>query len=105
MKNSLTLLAILFLLSLEGFGQSDPTPQPLPYTQDFSSFTGSSTTYPAGIQGWRLTGSTSFSYNTSEAEGNVLLRPGTNSTTGAGVYDMNGKIGMLNTATGLRSFA
>jgi hypothetical protein len=102
MKNSLTLLAILFLLSLEGFGQSDPTPQPLPYTQDFSSFTGSSTTYPAGIQGWRLTGNTSSSYNTSEADGDAPLRPGDNSTTSAGVYDMNGKIGMLNTGLGIR---
>ncbi len=102
MKNSLTLLAILFLLFLEGFGQTNPVPQNLPYTQDFSSFTGSSTTYPAGIQGWRLTGSTTDSYNTSEADDDALLNGGTNATTGAGVYDMNGKIGMLNTATGLR---
>jgi len=72
----------------------------LPYTQDFSSFTGSSTTYPAGIQGWRLSGSPSSSYNTSEAEDNVSLQPGDNGTRNPGVYDMNGKIGMLNTGSG-----
>jgi hypothetical protein len=31
-----------------------------------------------------------------------LFALATNSTTGAGVYDMNGKIGMLNTASGIR---
>jgi len=103
MKNSTTVLIALLLLCAEAFGQAtNPSPQSLPYTQDFSSFTGSSTTYPAGIQGWRLTGSISGSYNTNEADDNFDLLGGSNATTSAGVYDMNEKIGMLNTATGIR---
>ncbi|MFN3951492.1 MAG: autotransporter-associated beta strand repeat-containing protein [Thermaurantimonas sp.] len=100
---TLTLLLCLGLLSLEGWTQTNPTAQSLPYSQDFASFTGSSTTYPAGFQGWTISGSLSASYPTTAPNGDQILAGGTNATNSAGVYDMNGKIGLLSTGSNMRS--
>lgn len=93
----------LFLLPGLVSGQTNPTVQALPYSQNFSTFTGSTTTYPAGIQGWTIAGSLSTSYVTTAPNGDFTLAGGTNATTTAGVYDMNGKIGLVSTGSALRS--
>ncbi|MBK9290169.1 MAG: T9SS type A sorting domain-containing protein [Bacteroidetes bacterium] len=103
---SLTLIVGLMLFNLSTlWSQSNPTAQSLPYSQDFASFTGTTTIYPAGIQGWTISGSTSTSFPTAAPNGNQALAAGTNGSTSAGVFDMNGKIGMLNTGSALRSIA
>ncbi len=84
-------------------GQTNPTAQTLPYFQDFSSFTGSTTTYPAGWQGWTIAGSLGTSYPTAAPSGNQALAGTTNATTSAFVGDMNRKIGILSTASNLVS--
>ncbi|MBS1920104.1 MAG: choice-of-anchor J domain-containing protein [Bacteroidetes bacterium] len=94
---------ILLFLGTKNFAQTNPTPQSLPYTQDFSSFNGSVTTYPAGWQGWTITGSTSTSYSTAAPSGDQALIGAANSNTSAFVGDMNTKIGMLNTSSALKS--
>ncbi len=107
-SNYKQLKSILFnfffvLLTVTGFAQTNPTPQNLPYSQNFNSFTGSTTTYPSGLQGWTVAGSLSTSYATTAPNGDFALAGGTNATSTAGVYDMNGKIGLLCTGSTLRA--
>lgn len=102
-KKCLTLLSLLVLLQLNGNAQTDPTAQSLPYSQDFSSLTGSTTTYPAGFQGWTITGSLSNSAATNAPNGDQAMAAGTNATTTAGVYDMNGKMGLVASASNIRA--
>ncbi len=105
MKN--IFLFVSSLLWFAGYGvmaQTHPTPQSLPYTQDFSSLTGSSTTYPTGWQGWTIAGSLATTFTT---DGTNLtdhnLVGGTNASTAAGVYDMDGKLGLLSTASNMKT--
>ncbi len=84
--------------------QTNPTPQGMPYTQNFSAYTGSTTAYLAGWQGWTITGSTSAAFPTAAPLANQAQAAGTNATTAGGVFDFSGKIGFLNTASALKSF-
>ncbi|MFA9221079.1 MAG: hypothetical protein ACEQSL_07820, partial [Sediminibacterium sp.] len=83
--------------------QTNPTPQGLPYTQNFSAYTGSTTAYLAGWQGWTITGSTSAAFPTAAPLANQTQASGTNATTAGGVFDFTGKIGFLNTASALKA--
>ncbi|MFN4881932.1 MAG: beta strand repeat-containing protein, partial [Bacteroidota bacterium] len=98
---------ILILLSAtlsEVMGQaSNPAPQTIPYTQNFAGFTGSVTTYPAGLQGWTVTGSLGLAYPTAAPTANQALAGGTNASSGAGVYDMVGKIAVLSSGSNMRA--
>lgn len=99
-----TLWALLALFSTAALAQvTDPTPQSIPYSQNFAAFTGSSTTYPAGIQGWTISGSLSTAFPTAAPAANQALAGGTNATSTAGVYDMNGKIGIVSTGSNMRT--
>ena len=97
-KKTVALLSFLLLLQFGTIGQTNPTAQYLPFSQNFSGFNGSQTSYPAGFQGWNITGS-SGSYPTGSGSGDFTLAGGTNATTTAGVYDMNGKMGLLITSS------
>jgi hypothetical protein len=81
------------------FAQSNPAPQTLPYTQDFSSFSGSTTVYPAGWQGWTIPGGISTTFITAAPSSDATLSGGTAATATNGVYDFNDKIGMLYSGT------
>jgi hypothetical protein len=79
--------------------QTDPTAQSLPYRQDFSTLAHSSTTYPAGWQGW--TGglgshSSGGGFNTAAATGDQALVASATAatTTDPAVHNLNGKIGL-----------
>ena len=105
MKNTVCLIvSFLFFALTSIFAQTHPSPQNLPYSQDFSSFTGSTTTYPVGWQGWTIAGSLSTSFPT---DGTNLtdqnLAGGNNATTSAGVYDMDSKIGILSTGSNMKT--
>ncbi len=106
--NFLQLLSIVFVAlisSTVAVGQTNPTAQSMPYTQDFSTYTGSTTTYLAGWQGWTIAGSTSsVAFPTAAPNNNQAQVGGTNGTSSSGVFDFNGKIGFLNTASALKSF-
>ena len=81
-------------------GPTDPAPQPLPYSQSFSALPHTGTTYPAGWQGWRLGGGAGTVFKTvAPAEDEDLAASGSASSTGADVYNFNGKIGFLSTGT------
>ncbi len=105
MKKVYLLLFVLFA-AVMGWSQTNPTPQTLPYTQNFSVFDGSQTAYPAGWQGGTITGSTSASYPTAAAASDQALASGTaasNSATSAFVGDAVGKIAFLSTSANMKS--
>lgn len=84
-------------VSLTAWGQTNPTPQSLPYSQDFSSLASTSTSYPDGWQGWQLSASgSSSSFRTVAPLGDQPLKASCSaSTTTGGVNNYNGKIGVL----------
>lgn len=99
MFNKILLSFVLCLVnSLHIMGQTNPTPQSIPYTQDFSTLPHTSTTYPDGWQGWRLANppSTNFKLTPPTAD-QLLTASSTAATTTASVHNYNGKIGFLNT--------
>lgn len=101
----LSIVVVALFSSTVAVGQTNPTPQSMPYTQDFSAYTGSTTSYLAGWQGWTIAGSTSsVAFPTAAPNGNQAQAGGSNTTTSSGVFDFNGKIGFLNTSSALRSF-
>ena len=92
------------------FTDTDPTPQPIPYSQDFSALPpggAGSTTYPTGWQGWQLsTSGSSTSFRTSTATGDLPLNAGSSASTATGgVHNYNGKIGILATGSSDPSLA
>jgi hypothetical protein len=83
--------------------QTNPAPQSLPYSQVFSSFTGSSTTYPAGWQGWTISGSLGTSFSTAAPNGDQALAGATNATTTPHVGDFNGKLGLMSSGSAIKA--
>ncbi|MFN0190288.1 MAG: hypothetical protein ACKVQV_16440 [Bacteroidia bacterium] len=99
MFRSLFLSVALFIASnLQA--QTIPSAQTIPYTQDFTSLVASSTTYPAGWQGWQLATSSSSSFRTTAATANSsLLASSTAATTTGGVHNYSGKLGILSSSS------
>ena len=100
----------IFTLAILGYSvfsiaQTNPAAQPIPYSEGFSSFTGSTNTYPAGLQGWTISGSTGTTYPLSVPNGNQLLETGgaTNATSSSFIGDMSGKIGIFSTGSALKT--
>lgn len=89
------------LLSATVLGQTNPVAQTLPYSQDFGGLSVSSTTYPAGWQGWTIASVPAASYTTGGPTADQpLTASGTAASTGLAVYNYNGKLGYLNTGAG-----
>ena len=100
MKKLLKLLLILLCFPQWIFAQTIPAAQSLPYSQDFSSLVASSTTYPAGWQGWTLSGagsSNAFRTTAPIADQSLLASSNASTTTG-GVHNYAGKVGILSSA-------
>lgn len=94
--NRFLLLIAALTISFNGLSQTAPTAQSLPYSQDFSSLAHSSTTYPAGWQGWNVGTTISSVFRTNAPTGDRALTASSSaSTTSGGVHNYNGKIGML----------
>lgn len=108
MKNIFPFLfSFCLLCNTNIIAQTNPTPQALPYTQNFSVFSGSATAYPDGWQGWTIAGSTSTSHPTAVPSGDQVLASGTaaqNSAVSAFVGDAVGKIAFLNTSSAKKCF-
>lgn len=100
-KLYLQLFAVLyFFCNGVLLSQTAPTPQTLPYTQDFSSLSSASTTYPTGLNGWRLSSSNPANYNTGGGTGDATLTVGSASSTAGAMYNYNQKIGFLSSGSG-----
>ena len=102
-SSGLSLIVFLLFQTYLAFAQSNPFPQVLPYSQSFEAYTGSTIAYLPGWQGWTITGSTSTTFPTASPSGNQVQSMGTNSTVSSGVFDFNGKIGFLNSASSLKT--
>ena len=101
------LFNVLILGNFIAQSQTNPVPQSLPYSQNFSGFTGSAVAYPAGWQGWTIAGSTATTYSTAVPSGDQVLASGVtaqNSAVSAFVGDAVGKIAFLNTSAALKCF-
>lgn len=90
----LTMCCSLFLFST-AHAQTDPTPQLLPYTENFDNMV--APTYPAGWMGWAQA-VLSGSFQTAAPTGDRVLTAGTAASTGNNVYDFAQKIGFLNSS-------
>lgn len=101
-KLYLLLMAVsCFFVSSSLFSQTAPTPQTLPYFQDFGTLTAAVTTYPDGLNGWRLSSSNPANYNVGVGTANAALTANgsASSTTGA-MYNFNQKVGFLSSGSG-----
>ena len=93
-------LCFLFFGINFGWSQTQPAAQALPYSQNFASLTGSTTTYPAGWQGWQVAGSApSSTGRTNVPASDKTMAAGNGGSSGSGGYDYNGKIGFLSVAS------
>ena len=81
MRKLFTIKIVLLLLFITGQtiktqAQTNPSAQALPYNQNFGTFTGSTTVYPAGIQGWGFgTTALSTTFNTAARTAYISLYP------------------------------
>lgn len=99
MKRKLLLFKLLLGTALAASAQTNPTAQSLPYTQDFSTLSHSSTTYPAGWQGWTVATAAGASFNTAAPVADRSLVASSSAGINSGnVHNYNGKIGFLNTS-------
>ncbi|MBP7243839.1 MAG: hypothetical protein KBA99_00905 [Bacteroidia bacterium] len=96
----------LFLITVALFinsnlqAQTVPSAQTIPYTQDFAGLLSTSTTYPAGWQGWQLGTTSSASFRTTAPTANsLLLASSTALTTTGGIHNYSGKLGILSSGT------
>ena len=100
------LLALFFIPLSKSWGQTMPSAQALPYSQNFSSFSaGTETTYPAGWQGWTLSGTAppSSGGRTSIPTADLAITSGSATSTSSAIYNFKDKIGIL--SAGSRDYA
>ena len=83
--------------------QTNPSPQSIPYTQNFTTLTGTSPAYPAGWQGWTVSGSLSASFSTSAPNGDQAIAVVANTSTSSHVGDFIGKMGVMSTGSAIKA--
>ncbi|MDI9319166.1 MAG: ExeM/NucH family extracellular endonuclease [Phycisphaerales bacterium] len=94
------IILIAFFSASQLWAQSNPSPQNLPYAQDFSSLSHSATSYPTGWQGWSVGTAPGLSYSSAAPIADrSLLASSAASTSSGNVHNYNGKIGFLNIGT------
>jgi hypothetical protein len=87
----------LLLVTLCTNAQTNPTAQPLPYTQDFASLAAA---YPAGWQGWTISTIPGSTFNVAPATLDRVLVTGATAATNSGnINNYVGKLGFLNTGS------
>lgn len=98
MKHFSALSLAFFCLSLFGAlkAQTDPTPQLLPYSENFDNTV--APTYPVGWMGWAQAVQ-SGAFQTAAPTGDRVLTVGNAASTGNNVYDFSQKIGFLNSGS------
>ncbi|MFD2245942.1 T9SS-dependent choice-of-anchor J family protein [Pontibacter ruber] len=97
---ALVVLGSCLFGSSSAWAQSNPQPQSLPYTQDFSDLPHAATAYPDGWQGWLLSTSPGSSFRTTAPTADrAMLANSTSTTTNGAVHNYNGKIGFLNSGS------
>lgn len=99
-------MKVLFLVfsfcMVSGFvhAQTIPSPQLLPYAQNFNLMAHSSTVYPVGWNAWAVSAAPSSVFSTAAPiSDRVLIASSSASTNTGNIHNYNGKIGMLNTGS------
>jgi predicted extracellular nuclease len=93
-------LIILLLIGTSAYAQTNPSAQSLPYSEDFSGLLHTSTSYPAGWQGWQVTTTLGSTFNTAAPTlDKALTATSSASTTSGNIHNYNGKIGALNSGS------
>lgn len=101
MKHNIALVFIMLLTSCLLAQPVNPTPQPLPYSQDFSTLPHSSGTWPVGMAGWRTTQTPSTEYCIDPpVYDKTLTATGYANLAGATIYNYDGKIGLQDSNVG-----
>ncbi len=96
----LLLISFVLFITSNLQAQTVPAAQAIPYTQDFTGLLATSTTYPAGWQGWQLGTTSSTSFRTTAPTANsLLLASSTAATTTGGIHNYNGKLGLLSSSS------
>ncbi|TRX36445.1 T9SS type A sorting domain-containing protein [Flavobacterium sp. ZT3R18] len=100
-RHLMAFLTLFFCYSFSLLAQTQPTPQNLPYTQNFDALLATSTSYPAGFQGWTASVIPGSTYNTGATPvgDKPLTANGTAATTSGNIHNYNGKIGFQNTGS------
>ena len=95
--------AILCTRVIQG---TEPVPQELPCSLDFSTWDESSTHYPSGVMGWKigLASRATFILTPATADTDVFAPSSANTSTG-GLHNYDGKAGFLDTSTGAYAIA
>lgn len=102
LRHLMAFLSFLCCFSASVFAQGTaPTPQDLPFSQNFSALDAASAAYPAGFQGWTASIAPGSSFNTSAAlvADRALVGTKTAASTDGNFHNYNGKIGFLNTGS------
>ena len=90
-------IIISLLVATIAVSQTNPAVQGIPYSQDFSGLVNTSTTYPAGWQGWTISTSPGATFNTGAPTADRTLTASSTAATASGnIHNYNGKIGLLN---------
>ncbi|MBB4804296.1 endonuclease/exonuclease/phosphatase family metal-dependent hydrolase [Flavobacterium nitrogenifigens] len=100
-RQLLAFLCLLGCFSGNLFAQTMPTPQALPYTQNFNTLAATATAYPDGFQGWTASTSPGSAFNTSATlvADRALTASSSASITSGNFHNYNGKIGFLNSGS------
>lgn len=101
MGKKFSLLALVFCWLASWAQPTNPSAQAIPYSQDFSSLTGASPVYPAGWQGWDISGSLGASFPTAAPSGNRSITVTDNTITSRHVADFIGKLGIMATGSAM----
>ena len=97
---SILMLACVWLVSAAKAQITSPTPQAVPYAQDFSALAHAATTYPTGMAGWQLSSAASTSFITGGPTADrALIASSSASNNSGGIHNYNGKIGILTSGT------
>ena len=94
------LLALFFIPITLSWGQSGTyTAQTLPYSQNFSTLTGTSPAYPGGWGGGKVSSNAPSANGRTSNATDATLAVGIASSTSSGIFDFTGKIGFLSSST------
>jgi endonuclease/exonuclease/phosphatase family metal-dependent hydrolase len=100
-RHLMAFLTLFFYYSFPILAQTQPTPQNLPYNQNFDALLATDTAYPLGFQGWTASITPGSAYNTAAilVADKPLTPNSTAATTSGNIHNYNGKIGFQNTGS------
>lgn len=93
-------LAIVLFLTTIVSAQTSPVPQVIPLTENFSALLHTSSTYPVGLQGWKVSSAaTTTIVTTGPTADHTLTANSSASSNAGGIHNYNGKIGLLSSGS------